>query len=97
MDKVNYRDNVVKVCDRYLQDLQGKLNEYFQNVYDIMKMWVDKVFQYVEGNFFFIFIEVFILIEGIGVKINDFQVKDWFKEGKIRYVVFNYNSLGEFR
>lgn len=97
MDKVNHRDNVAKARDRYLQDLQGKLNEYFQNAHDTMKMWVDKVSQYAEGNPPLIPTEAPTPIEGTGAKINDPQAKDWPKEGKIRYAVSNYNSLGESR
>ena len=97
MDKINHRENVKKARDKYLQDLQGKLNEYFQNAHETMKMWIDKVSQYAEGNPPLIPTEAPTPVKGTGVKINDPQAKDWPKEGKIRYAVSNYNSLGESR
>ena len=97
MDKVDHESKVQKARDKYLEDLQGKLNEYFQNAYDTMKMWVEKVSQYAEGNPPLIPTEAPTPIKGTGVKINDPLAKDWPKEGKIRYAVSNYNSLGESR
>lgn len=97
MDKVNHESKVQKARDNYLLHLQGKLNDYFQNAHETMKMWVEKVSEYAEGNPPLIPTEAPTPIKGTGVKINDPLAKDWPKEGKIRYAVSNYNSLGESR
>ena len=97
MDKINHEDNVQKARDKYLQELQGKLDKYFQSAHDTMNMWVEKVSQYAEGNLPLIPTEAPTPIKGTGVKINDPLAKNWPKEGKIRYAVSNYNSLGESR
>ena len=96
-DKNDPSGNARKARDKYMGDLQGKLNEHFQNAYDTMKMWVQKVSQYAEGNPPLIPTEAPTPIKGTGLKINDPLAKDWPKEGKIRYAVSNYNSLGESR
>ena len=89
MDKVDHESNVQKARDKYLEDLQGKLNEYFQNAYETMKMWVEKVCQYAERNSPLIPTEAPTPIKRTRVKINDPLAKDGPKEGKIRYAVSN--------